>query len=180
MQQSFSENLTRMRASERSFENNQKPILVLDLDETLLHTENGIINPRPGAFNFVKMLSKKFNIMIFTAGTREYASRCLHVLQITPYVNFVLSRENMTRENGHRKKILSPFLCKHCLQETFVVDDMATKVWHDPYISRSHMINIKPFNEVDPQDQQLQVTRNELEKKTSINKLYQFNLHKTT
>lgn len=166
MQQSFSENLTRMRASERSFENNQKPILVLDLDETLLHTQDGIINPRPGAFNFVKMLSKGFNIMIFTAGTRQYALRCLQVLHVTPYVNFVLSRENMTREDGHRKKILSPFLCRQCLQKTFVVDDMATKVWHDPYISRSHMISIKPFTEVDPHDQQLQITQNELEKMT--------------
>ena len=56
--------------------------LVLDLDETLISfrfDENGrgILKMRPGLFNFLKSVRKMYEIIIFTAGTQEYADPIL-------------------------------------------------------------------------------------------------------
>jgi TFIIF-interacting CTD phosphatase-like protein len=56
--------------------------LVLDLDETLIHhfyvkqlfnqiVNSGILLMRPGALEFLKDLSGKFELVIFTAATKE-------------------------------------------------------------------------------------------------------------
>jgi len=51
--------------------------LVLDLDETLVHYvdnfNTGMILVRPGCHEFLMRLSQVFEIVIFTAGIKEYA-----------------------------------------------------------------------------------------------------------
>jgi len=59
--------------------------LVLDLDETLIHyfvTPNGgTFFVRPGAHEFLRELSKHYEIVIFTAGTKEYADDILNLIE---------------------------------------------------------------------------------------------------
>jgi TFIIF-interacting CTD phosphatase-like protein len=60
----------------------QKPtkefFLVLDLDETLIHFQisntdenKGILSLRPGIYEFLNLVSKYYELMIFTAGTND-------------------------------------------------------------------------------------------------------------
>jgi CTD small phosphatase-like protein 2 len=53
------------------------PTLVLDLDETLVHYfeigTQGKLLVRPGASNFLKEMSKYYEVIIFTAAVKDYA-----------------------------------------------------------------------------------------------------------
>ena len=55
--------------------------LVLDLDETLLHfadaDEESQLFIRPGADGFLALMAQYFEVVIFTAGTPEYADWAL-------------------------------------------------------------------------------------------------------
>ena len=60
--------------------------LVLDLDETLINfrfnKENeGVFKTRPGLYDFLKNVGKKYEIVIFTAGTQEYADPILDIIE---------------------------------------------------------------------------------------------------
>jgi CTD small phosphatase-like protein 2 len=54
--------------------------LVLDLDETLIHFNQNTrtYNSRPYAVPFLYEMSKVFEIVIFTAGLKEYADWILN------------------------------------------------------------------------------------------------------
>lgn len=59
--------------------------LVLDLDETLLHfeeinDEEHQLSIRPGADSFLTLMSLHFEVVIFTAGTEDYADWALSFL----------------------------------------------------------------------------------------------------
>ncbi len=63
-------------------ENKKKFTLVLDLDETLIsfkfdEQRRGMLKMRPGLYNFLEKVGKKYEIVIFTAGTQEYADPIL-------------------------------------------------------------------------------------------------------
>ena len=60
--------------------------LVLDLDETLINfrfnnKNEGIFKTRPGLYDFLKNVGKKYEIAIFTAGTQEYADPILDIIE---------------------------------------------------------------------------------------------------
>jgi len=61
-----------------------KIILALDLDETLIHSissPSGIVFfLRPGALYFLKALYKKYDLVLFTASTSEYADQIVNML----------------------------------------------------------------------------------------------------
>lgn len=74
--------------------------LVLDLDETLIHftdkrrvvTESGksldqYFNIRPFAQKFLQVLSAKYELVIFTAGTQEYADWVLNQLDLGHWIS---------------------------------------------------------------------------------------------
>ena len=67
-------------------ENKKKYTLVLDLDETLIsfrfgENQRGILKMRPGLFDFLKNVKNKYEIIIFTAGTQEYADPILDTIE---------------------------------------------------------------------------------------------------
>ena len=97
-----------------------KKTLILDLDETLVHSSpspfdkndmvlevefDGILYNiyvliRPGAENFIKKMSKFFEVVIFTASISKYASPLLDKLDKENKIKYRLYREHCTFLNG--------------------------------------------------------------------------------
>ena len=60
--------------------------LVLDLDETLIsfridELNKSLVNLRPGLYNFLKKVKTKYELVIFTAGTKEYAEPIIDIIE---------------------------------------------------------------------------------------------------
>ena len=67
-------------------ENKKNYTLVLDLDETLIsfkfnEQHIGMLKMRPGLYNFLENVKKKYELVIFTAGTQEYADPILDKIE---------------------------------------------------------------------------------------------------
>ena len=64
----------------RNEEDHKEYTLVLDLDETLVHFDQRRRNyrARPHAITFVNKMSKYFELVIFTAGLKDYADWILN------------------------------------------------------------------------------------------------------
>ena len=62
---------------------NKEYTLVLDLDETLVHyfEEKNTVLIRPFASSFLQQMAKFYEVVIFTAGTKDYADWALAHLQ---------------------------------------------------------------------------------------------------
>jgi hypothetical protein len=63
----------------------KKFTLVLDLDETLISFHineqgKGILIPRPSLHKFLTEMNKIFELILFTAGTQEYADPILNII----------------------------------------------------------------------------------------------------
>lgn len=50
-----------------------KPVVVLDLDETLIFARNGPVVARPGLANLLRTMHGRCEVVVWTAGEREYA-----------------------------------------------------------------------------------------------------------
>ena len=78
-----------------------KYTLVLDMDETLIHYffthVNGMFFVRPYCFEFLKELNDVYEIVTFTAGTKEYADNILNILDIdNNIIKYRLYRQHTT------------------------------------------------------------------------------------
>ena len=108
------------------YNNNQKKTLILDLDETLVHSSfrpiiyNGITYPpdifltinfhnkyhniyvlkRPYVDEFIKEMNKIYNIIIFTASVKEYANPLLDILDKEKIIKKRFFREHCTFNDG--------------------------------------------------------------------------------
>lgn len=118
----------------------KKKTIVLDLDETLVHssivplpcydfiveagTEIFYVLKRPGVDRLLKELGKKFELVLFTAGVREYASAVVD--RIDPHRNIIhrLYRDSCSLICGQYVKDLS--LLGRDLERTIIVDDTPT------------------------------------------------------
>lgn len=119
-----------------------KPTLVLDLDETLVHcspepTEsydvtfgvqfNGsvcqvFVKKRPYLDEFLEHVSKKFEVVIFTASQRVYAERLLDILDPHgKYIHHRLYRESCLMVSGNLLKDLT--IINRQLSRTMIVDN---------------------------------------------------------
>lgn len=86
-----------------------KPILVVDLDETLIHSETPIdskkhydfkimrfkigVFMRTSLFTFLERAKKDFNLVLFSAGHKDYISEVVKRLEISSYFLFVLDKD---------------------------------------------------------------------------------------
>lgn len=118
-----------------------KKCLVLDLDETLVHSSfepvsqahyvipiniEGVVHnvyviKRPGVDEFLKRVSEHYEIMIYTASLSKYADPLLDKLDIHQVISIRLFRENCTFHDGHYVKDLS--LINRDISSTIIVDN---------------------------------------------------------
>jgi Dullard-like phosphatase family protein len=102
--------------------------LVLDLDETLAHffftPSGGTFLIRPYCFKFLEEMKKIFEIVIFTAATKDYADSILDVIDPdNKYINHRLYRSHTTICNFTFVKDLSKI--GRNLNKTIIVDNLA-------------------------------------------------------
>ncbi|KAK8485686.1 hypothetical protein V6N11_063940 [Hibiscus sabdariffa] len=138
----------------------KKGTIVLDLDETLVHTSLGsqplrydfivsrvvdgvtvyfYVFKRPGVDEFLEIISKKYEVIVFTAGHKEYASKVLDVLDPNGYISHRFYRDSCKQVHGNIVKDLSEF--GRDLRNVAIVDDNPKSYSLQP----ENGIPIKPF-----------------------------------
>lgn len=100
--------------------------LVLDLDETLVHFEEdgengGRFLTRPYATRFLEVLSKHFELIIFTAAMQDYADFILDKIDVSSVISYRLYREHTTLSHNIYHKDLSKL--GRDLSKTIIVDN---------------------------------------------------------
>ena len=125
----------------KSPEFDNKKTLILDLDETLVHSsfvpfeKNDIVLNvnfdgfmykiyvlvRPGAEFFIRNISKYYELIIFTASLSNYASPLLDILDKGENIKYRLFRENCTFMNGIYIKDLK--MLNRNLKDLVIVDN---------------------------------------------------------
>lgn len=70
--------------------------LVLDLDETLVHTKENKLLVRPGACEFIEIMSLHYELVLFTASTPVYADIIMAKIDPNNYVKLRLYRGHTT------------------------------------------------------------------------------------
>eukprot|EP01112_Ceratiomyxa_fruticulosa_P008475 TRINITY_DN2197_c0_g2_i1.p1 TRINITY_DN2197_c0_g2~~TRINITY_DN2197_c0_g2_i1.p1 ORF type:complete len:268 (-),score=34.30 TRINITY_DN2197_c0_g2_i1:499-1302(-) len=124
--------------------------LVLDLDETLVHSsfkpipnadfivpveiENQIhqvyVAKRPGVDQFLKIMGEKFEIVVFTASLAKYADPVLDLLDKSKVVGARLFREACSNHKGNYVKDLGRL--GRALRHTIIVDNSPASYMFHP------------------------------------------------
>lgn len=138
----------------------EKGTIFLDLDETLVHSQSGlppkkydfIVRPtidgevmnfyvlkRPGVDELLEKLGEKFEIVVFTAGLREYASLVLDRLDKKGMISHRLYRDSCKEIDGKFVKDLSDL--GRDLKRVVIVDDNPNAYFLQP----ENAIPMPPF-----------------------------------
>ncbi|KIJ65609.1 hypothetical protein HYDPIDRAFT_88462 [Hydnomerulius pinastri MD-312] len=124
--------------------------LVLDLDETLVHTtfepthltefivpvnfddewENACVNKRPGVDNFLLTMGELYEVVVFTASIREYADPVINKLDIHHAISHRLYRENCYKYKGNYIKDLSQL--GRPMSDIVIVDNLSSSYYFQP------------------------------------------------
>ena len=158
----------------KSKEFSNKKTLILDLDETLVHSSftpfqkndiilevdfDGVIYNiyvliRPYAEEFLKNVSKYFEVVVFTASISKYASPLLDILDKDKSIKHRLFRDNCTFVDGIFRKELKKL--NRCLKDLIIVDNspsayafdsdngLPIKTWYDDPNDRE-LMKIEPL-----------------------------------
>ena len=125
---------------------NKKYTLILDLDETLIHfipqsIENkGIIQYRPGLYQFLDNLFPYFELILWTGATRQYADPIINSIEkYKKYFSFRLFREYSTFTDGIYIKNLNNL--GRDLSKVIIIDDKSCSF----SAQKENGILIKPF-----------------------------------
>jgi CTD small phosphatase-like protein 2 len=99
--------------------------LVLDLDETLMHYDatTDFFHIRPFAEEFIQKVSKKFEVIIFTAAEQEYADEILNEIDKHHCISHKLYRNHLTFMEGIPTKDLSKL--GRSLDKIIIIDNIA-------------------------------------------------------
>ncbi|XP_019058886.1 PREDICTED: probable C-terminal domain small phosphatase [Tarenaya hassleriana] len=140
---------------------NKKRTIVLDLDETLVHSTmqpprvktdfmvrvkiEGTVIPmfvvkRPGVDEFLERISENYKVVVFTAGITDYASQVLDKLDKKHIISQRLYRDSCKEMNGKYVKDLSLVEGKE-LGNVLIVDDNPSSFMLHP----ENGVPIKPF-----------------------------------
>ncbi|XWS12463.1 hypothetical protein CRYUN_Cryun37aG0090800 [Craigia yunnanensis] len=147
-----------------------KKTIFLDLDETLVHSspdpppkmydfvvrpniEGQIMNfyvlKRPGVDFFLEEISKKYEVVVFTAGLKQYASQVLEKLDPKGLISYRLYRDSCKEVEGKFVKDLSEM--GRDLGKVVIIDDNPNAY----SLQRENAIPIRPFVE-DGEDRELE------------------------
>ena len=101
--------------------------LVLDIDETLIHFFftyiNGMFFVRPYCFEFLNEINKYYEIVTFTAGTKDYADNILNLLDINDnLIKYRLYRQHTIIMGCHVFKDLTKL--GRDLNRTIIIDNL--------------------------------------------------------
>ncbi|GMH19440.1 hypothetical protein Nepgr_021281 [Nepenthes gracilis] len=134
--------------------------IFLDLDETLIHSKpepppekydfvvrptidgemiNFYVLKRPGVDEFLEFLSERFEIVVFTAGLKEYASLVLDALDRNGVISHRLYRDSCREMEGKFVKDLSEM--GRDLMRVVIVDDNPSSYVFQP----ENAIPVRPF-----------------------------------
>ncbi|OHT08360.1 NLI interacting factor-like phosphatase family protein [Tritrichomonas foetus] len=169
----------------QSKEDKGKICLVLDLDETLIHSSFLAIphadfrfilgieqNPvgvfvcvRPGAERFLRELGTLYEIVIFTASCQIYADKVINTIDKSKVVKHRLYRESCTDFGGSYVKDLSRL--NRNLEKIIIIDNSSVSYLLQPY----NAISISSWYD-DPTDNQLFVISDFLKKYYKENNIY--------
>ncbi|XP_022634957.1 nuclear envelope morphology protein 1-like [Vigna radiata var. radiata] len=136
--------------------------LVLDLDETLVHSSEFPCNAdftfkmksrtiyvkkRPYLEEFLEKVSEMFEVVIFTASTRSYSAKLLDILD--PHNKFFsrrLYRDSCKWEDGHCLKDLR--LLGIDMAKVFIIDNTPRGIFVSGYVSIAHPLTdlLKKYN----------------------------------
>ena len=148
--------------------NSTKKTLILDLDETLVHSSftpfekndivlnvdfegviyNIYVLVRPEAELFIKTVAKLYELVIFTASISKYASPLLDILDKEKNIKYRLYRDQCTFINGIYIKDLKK--CNRSLKDLIIVDNSPIAYTFDS----DNGLPIKTWIE-DPDDREL-------------------------
>jgi len=98
--------------------------LVLDMDETLIHFDprRRHFRVRPHVHNFLREMSHQWEIIVFTAGLKDYANWILNELDPQKYITRRLYRDSCTFRRGSYMKDLKKV--GRDLSKTVIVDNL--------------------------------------------------------
>jgi Dullard-like phosphatase family protein len=122
-------------------EDRHKKVLVIDLDETLIHCqiddptlgdleieidegEYGYVTIRPYALSFLRKMSKFYEIVVFTASEKSYADAVLDELDPTGLIKHRLYREHCLKL-GHNLYTKDLRVINRDLSQMVLVDNSA-------------------------------------------------------
>ena len=154
-----------------------KICLVLDLDETLVHssfkpvpapdyiipveidgtTHNVYVKKRPGVDDFMKSVGERYEVVVYTASLKKYADPLLDLLDVHKVINYRLFRESCTCHQGNYVKDLS--VLGRELPKIIIVDNSPASYLFQP----QNAIGISSFID-DPADTELIHCQHFLEK----------------
>ncbi|EOY27906.1 hypothetical protein QUC31_012739 [Theobroma cacao] len=147
-----------------------KRTIFLDLDETLVHSSpdpppkmydflvrphiegqfmNFYVLKRPGVDRFLEEISKKYEVVVFTAGLKQYASQVLDKLDPKGLISYRLYRDSCKQVEGKFVKDLSEM--GRDLGKVVIVDDNPNAYSLQP----ENAVPIRPFVE-DGEDRELE------------------------
>ena len=98
--------------------------LVLDMDETLVHFDprRRMFRTRPHVQNFLREMSQHWEIVVFTAGLKDYADWILNDLDPNRYISRRLYRDSCTFRRGSYLKDLKKL--HRDLSKCVIVDNL--------------------------------------------------------
>jgi Dullard-like phosphatase family protein len=106
---------------------------------------------RPFAKNFLKKVSKNWEIIIFTAGLKDYADKILDELDPEGYISRRLYRDSCMVVEGVYIKDLKTIAKDLDLSKTVIVDNMAVNF----SLQVPNGIEIKTWNKNDIRDKEM-------------------------
>lgn len=138
----------------------QKRTVFLDLDETLVHSKpdpppqvfdfvvrpvidgeamNFYVLKRPGVDEFLEAMAAKYELVVFTAGLKEYASLVLDGIDVKGLISYRLYRDSCKAVDGKYIKDLSEMGRE--LKRVAIVDDNPNCYMFQP----ENAIPVRPF-----------------------------------
>jgi len=98
--------------------------LVLDMDETLVHSDprRHHFKTRPHVQQFLREMSQRWEIVVFTAGLKDYADWILNDLDPNRYISRRLYRDSCTFRRGSYLKDLKKL--HRDLSKCVIVDNL--------------------------------------------------------